>query len=101
MQNFSSCWKINPTSQLHFHPWPDGVVVYLEGEGGTYLLNSVAADLLKWLNDGQMSTQALADKLSLDFSDDTPETVFEVVEKTLKELRSSGFVAQDQPRCVK
>lgn len=96
MPNPSPLWKINSTSQFHFHPWPDGVAVYLEGEGSTYLLNPIAAELLNWLSDGQMSTQALANKLSLDFPDDTPDAVFDVVEATMSELRSRGFVTQEQ-----
>lgn len=95
MSNPSHSWKVNPTLRFHFHQLPDGVVVYLEGEGGTYLLNPVAADLLRWAQVGVITNQTLADKLVADFPNDSHDEILSVVESTMAELRKQGFVIRD------
>lgn len=95
MPNPSSYWSINPASRFHFHHWPDGVAVYLEGEGGTYLLNPVAAELLDWLQTGDLSNQELVDKLAEAYPDDTSDDIQRTVESTMNELRSRGFVKRE------
>jgi PqqD family protein of HPr-rel-A system len=94
MPDSSNAWEINPTSRLHFREWPEGVAVYLEGEGGTYLLNPFAADLLKWLIASRLSTHAIAEKLLSQYPDDTLENVIHIVEQTLGELRTRGMVVR-------
>lgn len=92
MPTSSNYWKINRASQFHYRQWPDGVAVYLEGEGATYLLNPFAADLLKWLDVGRLTTQAIAERLLTQYPDDTLENISTTVEETLAELRLRGFV---------
>lgn len=89
-----STWEINSSSQYHFHEWPDGVAVYLEGEGGTYLLNPFAAELLRWLMTTRMSSRDIAVKLLDQYPDDTLENITDIVEKTIGELRTHGLVVR-------
>jgi len=92
MQDFAHSWEINPTSRYHFRTWPDGVAVYLEGEGGTYLLHSFAAELLQWLMESRLSSAVIAERLLDQYPDDTLENITAIVEQTLAELRTRGFV---------
>lgn len=87
-------WEIDPSSQYHFHEWPDGVAIYREGEGGTYLLNPFAAELLQWLITSRLSSHAIADRVLKQYPDDTLENVIHLVEQTLGELHTRGFVVR-------
>lgn len=97
MPNPSQLWNITTSSQFHFHHWPDGVVVYLEGEGGTYQLNQLAADILHWLQGGQLSTAAIAERLLQHYPDDTLENITPTVEDTLHALRLRGLIIKSDP----
>ena len=87
-------WNINPSSRFHFHTWPDGVAVYLEGEGGTYLLSPFAAELLQWLSVSELSIDAISERVRSLYPDDTLEDIRSIVEQNLSQLRGYGLVSR-------
>ena len=85
-------WSLDLSSQYHFREWHDGVTLYLEGENSIFLINLFASYLLNKLNCRQQSFQQLLDLVRADYPDDPPDSVSQLVENTLAELRQRGII---------
>jgi len=89
-----SSWDIDKASQYHFHEWDDGVVLFLEGEGSTFLLSSFSAYVLKLLFEGKKNAQELVSQILIEYPDEPVKALTNAVNAAMVEMRRRGIVVR-------
>ena len=87
-------WELAEGCRLHWISWDDEYVVFDEGSGDTHLLDFLASEVLKVLEQSSGSEQALVERvvarLGLDPDIDLERRIREAIAK----FRDAGLVEQ-------
>ncbi|HKZ08189.1 MAG TPA: HPr-rel-A system PqqD family peptide chaperone [Methylomirabilota bacterium] len=86
-------WELSEGSRLHWKHWDDEYVVFDEGSGDTHLLDPLAAEVLKALEEQPADVPALLARLG--FVDD--REIEAHLRATLERFRDIGLAEPARP----
>lgn len=70
------------------------MVLFLEGEGSTFLLSSFSAYVLKMLFEGKKTVQELVSRILAEYPDEPVEALTDAVNAAMVKMRRRGIVVR-------
>ena len=93
----SEKWELAEGCRLHWISWDDEYVVFDEGSGDTHLLDVLAAEVLKVLEQSPRYEQALTERVLARLGLDAVVDVERRIREAIQKFRDAGLVEQVRP----
>lgn len=90
-------WELAEGSRLHWICWDDEYVVFDEGSGDTHLLDLLAAEVLKVLEQGPGAEPALVERVAARLDIEPDAELERRIGEAIQKFRAVGLVEPIQP----
>lgn len=95
MSNVTSTqrWKVPADAELHWRSWePDQFLIYHAQSGDTHYLNTVAAEVLRYLQGQSATADELTKQLASTVGMEPDNALFNQIEQLLQQLDGLGLI---------
>lgn len=95
MSNVTSTqrWKVPADAELHWRSWePDQYLIYHAQSGDTHYLNTVAAEVLRYLQGESATADELTKQLAGTVGMEPDNALFNQIEQLLQQLDGLGLI---------